>query len=151
MPWASSFRLKPLVRLTLCIGLAGSAAACAQISPFATRPVDAQSPIAADVSAASAADTAYPTFSDIPAAPKDVRTPEAWRSAVTGALKDKRVLETQAAANPQTLTNPEGFADAARARAATRPGDVPGPESRAETEAFAKALRERATPPPPPQ
>jgi hypothetical protein len=151
MPWASPFLLKSIWRLSLCAGLLGSVTACVQVSPFATQPVDSGSPIAADVSAASVANTPFPTFANIPTAPQDVRSPEAWRKAVASALKDKRVLETQAEANPATLFNPEAFARAARARAATRPGYVPTINSRAETEAFAKDLRERATPPPPPQ
>lgn len=151
MPWASPFLLNRIFRLSLCAGLAGSAAACVQVSPFVTRPVDAGSPVAADVRAASSANTAFPSFADIPAAPKDVRTPEAWRKAVASVLKEKRVVETLAEAHPATLFNAEAFASAARARAVTQPGDVPSVNSRAETEAFAKALRERATPPPPPQ
>ena len=151
MPWASPFLLKSIWRLSLCAGLLGSAAACVQVSPFATQPVDAGSPIAADVSAASKAQTDFPTFAGIPSAPTDVRSPEAWRKSVASALKDKRVLETQAEANPATLFNAEAFASAARARAAMKPGDVPSTMSRAETEAFAKDLRDRATPPPPPQ
>ena len=103
---AGLFRNTTGVRLRRCVALCLGTAVltgCASVNPFATAPVDPQSPAAKAVLEAARADRAYPKFSDIPPAPTDVRPPRAWAAAV-GAP--------------------------------------------ANTEAFARDARERATPPP---
>ena len=151
MPWAHCLQPSRFFSYALIMGLSAMAVGCAQLSPFETTPVDATSPIAGDVTSAARANLAFPRFADIPTAPKDTRTPGEWRKAVVITLRDKSVVETMAESNPASLFDPEGFAKKARARAAIKPGDATPAMSREDTEAFAKALRERATPPPSPQ
>ena len=151
MPWAHCLQPSRFFSYALITGLSAMAVGCAQLRPFATTPVDATSPIAGDVTSAARANLAFPRFADIPTAPKDARTPGEWRKAVVITLRDKSVVETMAESNPASLFDPEGFAKKARARAAIKPGDATPAMSREDTEAFAKALRERATPPPSPQ
>ncbi len=140
-----------ILRCALIVGVSAFAVGCVQVTTFQTKPVDAMSPIAGDVTSAARADLAFPKFANIPAAPTDMRTPAEWRKAVVIMLRDKSVIETMAEANPASLFGAEAFAQKARARAAVKPGDATPAMTREDSEAFAKALRERATPPPPPQ
>lgn len=140
-----------ILRCALIVGVSAFAVGCVQVTTFQTKPVDASSPIAGDVTSAARANLAFPKFAEIPAAPTDMRTPSDWRKAVVVMLRDKAVIETLAEANPASLFDAEGFAKKARARAAVKPGDATPAMTREDSEAFAKALRERATPPPPPQ
>ena len=151
MSWASSLHPRRFYSCALIVGFAATAVGCAQVSPFTSEPVDAASPMASAVSSAANTSLVYPKFDQIPPAPTDVRGPRAWRRAVVVILRDKSVIETMAEANPASLFNPESFAKKARAQAAIKPGDETPNMTRQDTEAFAKAMRERATPPPPPQ
>jgi hypothetical protein len=145
------FQPSRFVRMSLSMGLAAMAVGCAQTSAVVAKPERAASPIAEDLTMAAHANLAYPKFADIPLAPKDVRPAGDWRKAVVLILRDKSVIETIAEANPASLFDAEGFAKSARARAAVKPSDVTPAMSREESEAFAKALRDRATAPPPQQ
>jgi hypothetical protein len=88
----------------------------------------------------------YPTFQDIPPVPQDVRPAAAWKSAVASIKGDNAELQAQVAANPPTLSNSEAWA-AQKAAAAKPPPSPEGPS----TEEFAKALRDKAKPPPKPK
>ena len=151
MPWAHCLQSSRFIRCTLILGVSALAVGCVQVGRFETKSVDASSPIAGDVTSAARTNLAFPRFADIPTAPKDARTPGEWRKAVVITLRDKSVVETMAESNPASLFDPEGFAKKARARAAIKPGDATPAMSREDSEAFANALRERATPPPSPQ
>jgi hypothetical protein len=113
-------------------------------------PVAPNAPVARDVAAASRHPGPYPKFSEIPKLPRDVRPPSAWRAAVADVKRSQAKLESEIAALPPPQTDTAAFAAAAQAR---RPTDAepPGPNSAAETEDYARTLRERATPPPPPR
>jgi hypothetical protein len=118
-------------------------AGCA--SPFGSSKIDPTSPVAADVQRLSRSDRPYPKFSDIPAMPKDIRPVAQYGVAAQelAALRDDLVRATA----PETwqLTGTEDFANRARQAAP----DVPTTERANDPEAFARELRERATPPPP--
>jgi hypothetical protein len=61
-------------------------------------------------------------------------------------------LQSQVAALPSVSPETtESFAAEARTRLGAPPGEVPPEDARQRTEAEARALRERATPPPPPR
>lgn len=135
-------------RLLLVVGTVGGAgtllAGCIG-NPFADAEVDPASPVAAEVAKAARADTDYPSFSDIPVIPQDLRPVrlygrEAQAVKVAGA---KLVRET--APETWTLKNTEAFA--ADAQRDAGPTYEEGPQR--DPEAFARELRERATPPPP--
>ena len=92
----------------------------------------------------------YPRFSDIPAPPANVRTPEQWRQFVTGVEGEGAALERWAATNPVWNTDMGGFVSAARG-ALTAAGPPPPPDQQAQTEAYARRMRELARPPAPPK
>ena len=109
-------------------------------------PVEVNSPAAQAILEKSRQPGRYPTFQEIPPVPRDVRPAEAWRQSVAEAKAGNTALQAEAAANPATLTDSEGWA-ARQAAAATPP---PTPDQ-TPTEEYARELRERATPPPRPK
>ncbi|HEY3694125.1 hypothetical protein [Phenylobacterium sp.] len=143
-PWLffSGPTTRRIARLTACAGLGTLAAACVG-DPVGAARIDPASPIAADATRLVKANRRVPTFAQIPPAPKDVRLPRAFRSAVvdTEAARDRLIAATGPGA--WTLTGTEGFADRASAQA-----DDEAVSAR-DTEGFARTGRERATPPPP--
>lgn len=144
---AGLFQITPGARVrrggAVCLG-AVILAGCASVNPFATAPVDPQSPAAKAVLAAARADRAYPKFSDIPPAPTDIRPPRAWAAAVEDVESARRELYAETAPGTWSLGGTEAFAT--DARRAVAPPPVAG--APANTEAFAREARERATPPP---
>jgi len=140
-----------LIGSALCAGLAVSGCAdLARVTSLAPGGVDATSPVAAQVRAASEANYPTPRFRDIPPAPVDVRPPEAWRASVDQTVRAGAAVTAWVAANPTSLTgDTETFAEAQRARIPANERQA-APADPAGTEAFAARLRELATPPPPP-
>ena len=129
------------------LGVASAAAllsACVG-DPIASAKVDPSSPIAAEVAKISSSDKDYPRFSEIPPAPKDLRPPRIYGQRANELVNQGAQLEAATAPNTWTLGNTAGFAAGAR-RAA---GPELAPPAAADTEAFAAAIRKRATPPPP--
>ena len=137
-------------RPRLAARLVASAAACALLAacvgnPFEDAKVDPRSPVAAEVASAVRPNAAYPTFAGLPPIPKDVRPHQQYGQAAAQIAQAGRELEQATADDTWTLSNTETFA--AEAQAGIGPAIEP-PQS-ADTEAFTKALRKRATPPPP--
>lgn len=125
-------------------------AGCSTYNPFVTAPVDPNSPVSAEVAARARTNTDYPSFSEIPAMPKDIRPLAAWGRAAREVAAAGEALERETAPNTWTLNAADTERFAARAR------DEAGPEADARStsaasEAFAREIRERATPPPPPR
>jgi len=126
------------------------AAGCLMLSacagnPFKDSPVDPRSPVAAQVNTISRQHGKFPTFASIPEAPKDVRPLAQYGRSANATEKAGEQLTAATAPGTWTLNNSEAFAQTARKDAgpqleAPKPGDA---------DAFAKAQRERATPPPP--
>jgi hypothetical protein len=113
-------------------------------------PVDMSSPVAKDVIAAAQHPGPYPKFTQIPNIPTDVRPAAAWRQAVTDIQRRQEQLDLQVAALPPAPTDTEAYAAQSRTQLGPPPAP-PAPENARElTEAEARALRERATPPPAP-
>jgi hypothetical protein len=132
--------------------LLASVGACVMLSacfsnPFKDAKVDPRSPIAAEVARTVRPDAPYPTFAGIPPIPKDVRPHKQYGQAADQIEQAAAAVNRATAANTWTLSDSETFA--ARARAAAGPELAPAEPS--DTEAFAKDLRKRATPPPSPQ
>jgi hypothetical protein len=110
--------------------------------------VDAASPVAAQAAAAAANPGPYPKFSDIPAAPDDVRAGAAWKGDVVAVQSAGARINAQAAPDASTPNDTEAFAERLR-RLAAEGGEAPTEEaSRAAADGFARIARERATPPP---
>ena len=139
------------------IGLAALATTCAlggcslPDMVFQPPPVDLTSPVAKEVAEASAANSPYPRFRDMPEAPKDIRPASAWTNNIYNVLRLRRQMQALAELYPQTLHDTDNFAAAQRSRVAvpTSPADTAAQE--AATAQFAAAQRERAKPPSPTQ
>lgn len=113
--------------------------------PVASAKVDPSSPIAPEVAKLASADKDYPSFNEIPAKPADVRPPRVYGDRARDVVAAGARLDAATAPNTWTLGGTAGFA----ARAQADAGPALGPPTNADTEAFAKAARKRATPPPP--
>jgi hypothetical protein len=121
------------------------------LASLAPDQVDPRSPIAAEVRAAEDTPGPYPHLSKLPVIPTDVRPAEAWRQAVMTERAEGAAADRSAAAIPFTLTNSTAWA--AKTRARVRPDQAHGAPADAtdQAQAFADALRARATPPPSPK
>lgn len=137
---------RPAAQLSACAGLALFAGGCLD-GPTTRARIDPSSPIAAEANRLEKAQSRYPTFAQIPPAPKDVRPLAAFAELAADVRAAAARLERETAPDTWTLTGTERFAAAAEQRV----GEDPGPAKAADTEAFARSLRERATPPPPPR
>ncbi len=131
------------VKLLAVAGGCALLSACAN-TPFTDAKVDPRSPIAAEVPKLVKADQPYPTFAGVPAKPTDIRPRRQYGVAANTATQAAAQLEKATADNTWTLGSTDSFTAAAQAAL--------GPELAtpvpADTEAFAAALRKRATPPP---
>ena len=139
------------VRGLLLCGAAMSLCACMslpQVEPYGDEPLDANTAATEVIADQVAKASEWPTFEGIPQAPVDVRPPDAWRAAVAGTEGDRAQLLAEVAPATWSLSASEAFAERIRRSLDVRPGDVPSAGQQAETEAWARRMRERATPPP---
>jgi hypothetical protein len=139
----------PAPRLLACVCGAALLAGCSSFNPFATAGVDPASPVAADVERMAHADKSFPTFADIPKAPADQRPVGQWGGEADQLELAGAKLTRETAPGTWTLDGTEVFA--ARSRGQAGPALEGDASSTAATEAFARQIRERATPPPPPR
>jgi hypothetical protein len=112
---------------------------------FEEAKVDPASPVAEDVARLSRTPGAFPTFADMPRVPTDLPPVARYGQNAQGVLADAAALERATAPNTWTLDGTDAFAEQGR-RDAGPELDPPNPDA---AEAFARALRDRATPPPP--
>mgnify|MGYP001169640249 FL=1 len=139
---------RPLSRgAAACVCLSTLLAGCA--SPFAEASVDPASPVAQDVARMVREAREEPTFASIPPIPAADRKAGDWGRAADQLELAGARLEQETAANTWTLNDTTRFV--ARARSEAGPDFDGAASSAAATEAFARELRERATPPPPPR
>lgn len=149
--------------LAVTAGLAAPLCACANLPTDQTpgavvsqaaRPtntaIDPNSPAAAEVARIESEPASFPSFRDIPAVPTDTRTSVQWRTAVL-ALKNAGVaLDRATAPDTFTLNADDNFAAETTGKLDARAMQPPTAAEIAESEAFVKAVRARATPPPRP-
>lgn len=114
-------------------------------SPFNEAKIDPASPVAADVARITREPAKYPAFSDIPKPPTDIRPVAQYGRDAAGVLAAGAALERATAPGTWTLEGTDDFAAKARRDA----GPQLEPPNPGDAEAFARELRERATPPPP--
>lgn len=129
--------------------------ACASLptvdETLAVPPIDQKSPAAAAVADILNAPGDYPTFAGIPEVPTDLRPASDYKAEVEGQRQTAEALA--AAVAPETWTLSETDAFAAQAMADAKVGTVTAPTDAemAESEAYARALRAKASPPPRPK
>jgi hypothetical protein len=123
-----------------CLIVAG----CAGV-PFTDAKIDPASPVAADVAKMTRQDAKFPTFAGIPGKPKDVRPVAQYGQDARSVLAQGDALIAATQPSTWTLQGTEAFAERGRAAA----GPQIEPPKPGDAEAFARELRERATPPPP--
>jgi hypothetical protein len=134
-------------RLLAAAGAAALLSGCIG-NPFGEAKVDPASPVAAEVAKAAHLNADYPSFNEIPKAPKDVRPARQFGVAAQTLDQAGAALDRATAPETWTLTgDTESFAGRARGDA----GPELAPANPADTEAYVKELRKRATPPPPPK
>ncbi|MFZ5669878.1 MAG: hypothetical protein ACOY4K_10315 [Pseudomonadota bacterium] len=136
------------------LAMLGGLTACAdlpRVEPGAGASIDPRSPAAAEVARSIAEPGPWPTFAGIPETPQDLRASAAWRTAVQDQEAEGLYTSRTAAEDTWSLTATEAFE--ARAREEANPlGLTPPTEAEmAASEAYARALRKRATPPPSPR
>ena len=137
---------RKILRFGLIVGLAAGASACA--SPFKTAPVDPSSPVAAAVATAAKTKGARLKLSEIPAIPSDIPSADQIRVAVAQQQAVGDALARATAPSTWELKETESYAAKAR-RDVTPPAfEAPTDTDRANTEAFARAARGRASAPP---
>ncbi|HEY1448603.1 MAG TPA: hypothetical protein VGF33_08700 [Caulobacteraceae bacterium] len=88
---------------------------------------------------------AFPDFCDIPAKPKGIPTAQAFRAKVVRTRVAGAVTVQQSAPDTFTLSDTVGFAERAKAEGAPPP--PMSPSSEADTEAFVRQSKAKATPP----
>jgi hypothetical protein len=141
-------------RRALLAGAALTLGGCVTLETFepgAGAAIDPTSSAASAVAASVADPGPWPTFADIPELPADLRTAEAWRDAVAEQEADGLFTQRNAAEETWSLSGTEAFAADLRARVAAVDVQAPTQAEMAESEAYARALRARATPPPLPR
>lgn len=140
-------------RLALLAGAASGLSACVTmpLEPGSTAQVDPRSPAAAEVTEALRSPGPWPTFAGIPEIPQDVRTSPEWRAAIEDQEAEGVYTSRMAAEDTWSLTATESFEAEARAEANPLGLHAPTDAEIAESEAYARALRKRATPPPSPR
>jgi hypothetical protein len=141
-------------RLALLAGAATGLTACARLpvmEPGPTAGIDPRSRVAAEVARAARTPGPWPTFAGIPEIPDDVRGSAAWRAAVADQEAEGVFTSRDAAEDTWSLTATEVFEARAREEANPLGLQPPTDAEMAESEAYARALRKRATPPPSPR
>jgi hypothetical protein len=113
-------------------------------NPFKDAKVDPASPVAADVARVTRQPGKFPTFASIPKAPTDIRPLAQYGRDANAVLAQGEALIQATAPGTWTLQGTDEFAAKARRDA----GPQIEPPKPGDAEAFARELRERATPPP---
>lgn len=145
--------LSPMTSLLLC-GAAMALCACAQVPkglPMGQSGVDPTSPAAPRINEIMAQPGEYPTFADIPSRPADLPTDEQFEAMVQDQEAEGLYVTRQTAPETWYLDASDAFAARATADAAAGGVRAPTDAEIAESEAFARAMRARAKPPPRPR
>lgn len=136
-----------VIATVAAVALAG----CASEPDVAARSkIPPDSKIAAAIAAARARPLPAPKFTDIPKAPTTLKPPGAWAEADAELNRSGQELNA-AAQQLSPPSDPNAWAQGATASSGLDAIQPPGPDNSARLEAQARAMRERATPPPPPQ
>ena len=110
---------------------------------------DKSSPAAPAIAAASVAGLPYPTFTQVPSQPDDVRPIAAWNRNILDMVAARRQLDAFQVAFPQTFYGAEAFAQQAKIDVEPPPAPTGAQTPAGAAAALAKDAKERATPPSP--
>ena len=128
-----------------------SLCACATESDIAQRSqIQPNSAVSQAIAESRTQPGPYPTFATFPKKPTDMRAAATWEQGRASLNAEAAQLAAVASA-PSEIPDPDAYAKRVRATAGLDAIPVPGPTTGAELDAYARELRERATPPPPPQ
>jgi hypothetical protein len=134
-------------RLGVQVWVVAAALACLAAAPASAAPTAQPTPTVVSGAITDAAKrSARPSFASIPAAPSDVRPFTAWRASVADVRRAGDLTAAQAASEPWTLSDTQGFVDRALAEAAPPPPMTTPVQG--DTDAFVRDMIRRATPPP---
>jgi hypothetical protein len=139
-------RTRLAARLLICAGAAALTSGCIG-NPLKEAKVDPASPIAPEVAKLAHSNSDYPTFSEIPVKPADLRPARLYGQQAKEIQQVRDQIIAATAPGTWTLNNTDAFAASVRAQV----GPELPPVDPSESEAFASDLRKRATPPPPPK
>ncbi|MBX3485549.1 hypothetical protein [Phenylobacterium sp.] len=139
------FRTTPRVRVLALTAGAGLMLGGCIGNPFVDAKVDPGSPIAPEVARVTRQDARLPTFASIPKAPADLRPAPQYGQSARQVLAAGEALIAATEPSTWTLQGTDEFAEKGRRDA----GPQLEPPKPGDAEAFARELRERATPPPP--
>ncbi len=138
------------VAAVLACGLIG----CAQIheaTALEPPPINPSSPIADYADHVSHQTFPTPTFAQVPPKPAGVRSPAEYKLAITQEVQMRRDLAAWRATHPQLTSDTDAWADLQRHRIPPIASAQVAATHDAESEAFAKRLREEAGKPQPQQ
>ncbi len=148
-----TFRL--VSRMALVAGAGWLLCACAGLptvdEKLAVPPIDQKSPAAAAVADILGAPGEYPTFAGIPETPTDLKTADQYKADVIGQEETAAALAAAVAPSTWTLSETDAFAAQAMADAKVGTVSAPTDAEMASSEAYARALRAKASPPPRPK
>jgi hypothetical protein len=137
------------VRVFACAGACLLTTACVG-NLLSETTINPKSPIAPDAARLTSIKRPFPKFSQIPPVPKDVRPTPQFGVAAAQVVNVRDDVIAKTAPDTWTLQGGDSTsAFAGQGRAAA--GPELAPTDPAVTEAFARELRKRATPPPPPK
>ena len=129
--------------------VAAGLSSCANVASFSagTLPVAPDSPVGLAVTDALRNPGPYPKFSDVPKVPADAPNAETARAAIADVQGEASAVERQIADLPPIDPGAaEAFSTYAQSVVAQEA--APDEDARERAEAFARAMRARATPPP---
>lgn len=141
---------RALRKFYVALLLAGPAAlaGCADVRrSVSLPPVNPESPVAGQVSAAAPLRYDTPRLLDVPPSPRNVPEPGVVKAGVLTMVRCRRSVASYAPSHPALSAGAEQFAFNAREVAEVDPADVPPPDSSARTEDAAAKLRAYAAPP----
>jgi hypothetical protein len=125
-------------------------AAIAQAATPTNTAVDPKSAAAKEIARIESEPSSYPRFQDIPAVPADVRPSAAWKASVLSLQSAGAAIVSASGPDSFSLNNTEAFAADVRRQLDSKASTPPTAAEVAESAAFVKAARARATPPPRP-
>lgn len=147
---ASSIRSICLISSLTAIAASGLSACAIEGGLSQRSTIAPDGPVAKAIAEAKARPGAFPNFADFPKKPTDMRKAADWDQG-SAVLKKGGEELAAAARSPAEMPDPDTYAKQLRARSGLDQITPPDAAEAAALDAYARDLRERATPPPPPQ